>query len=73
MKSRDERKKEENDRYGDLVYDAWRSGRNPDAVSRDRFDDRLADGYYPDEISLEMVLPRRQRPEDQRDPDGRKE
>ena len=48
---------EEEKRFGDLVYDAWRAGKNPDSVSRDRYDDRLAEGYYPDEISLKDVLP----------------
>ena len=43
--------------FGDLCYEAWRCGRNPDAILQDRFDDRLAEGYYPDEISLDMVLP----------------
>lgn len=49
---------EDSKRFYDLVYDAWRSGRNPDSVSRDWFDDFRAQGYYPDEISLEMVYPK---------------
>jgi len=47
----------EDERFDDLVYDAWRAGKNPDSVSRDRYDDRLAEGFYPDEISLQDVLP----------------
>ncbi len=52
-----DRRQEENDRFNDLVYDAWRAGRNPDAVDRDRYDYRLCQGYYPDEISLNDVMP----------------
>ena len=47
----------EDEYFADLCDEAWRRGRNPDAVSRDRFDDRLAAGFWPDEISLDMVLP----------------
>ena len=43
--------------FYDLCYDAWRNGKDPDAVSIDRYDDRLADGYYPDEITLSMGTP----------------
>ena len=54
--------------FYDLVYEAWRNGRNPDAVREDRFDDYLACGYLPDEISLNMILPPRSvHPEDERE------
>lgn len=53
------RRRDEDERFYDLVYDAWRAGKDYDAVSRDRFDDKLSDGYYPDEITLDMVLPKR--------------
>ena len=45
--------------FYDLVYEAWMSGRNPDVVSEDRYDDLRAAGYYPDEISLGDVLPKK--------------
>ena len=48
--------KEDRDRFGDLVYDAWRFGKNPDRVSEDRYEDRRAQGYYPDEITLKDVI-----------------
>jgi hypothetical protein len=51
--------------FDDLVYEAWRRGRNPDLVSADRYDDRRAQGYYPDEITLDMVLPKRKKREDE--------
>lgn len=44
--------------FYDLCYEAWRNGKNPDAVSIDRYDARLADGYSPDEITLDMVYPK---------------
>jgi len=49
---------ENDEAFNDLVYAAWRSGRDPDAVSRDAFDDRLAAGSYPEEITLDDVLPK---------------
>jgi len=45
-------------KFYDLVYEAWMEGKDPDAVSIDRYDDKRADGYYPDEITLDMVYPR---------------
>ena len=50
-------------RFYDLVYDAWRSGRNPDAIDRDRYDDKRAMGFYPDEITLDDVCPKRKQEE----------
>jgi len=44
--------------FYDLVYDAWRSGKDPDAVSADLYEDYRNNGYYPDEISLGMVYPK---------------
>lgn len=35
--------------YGDAVYEAWRSGRNPDAVDYDRMDDDYYRGYEPEQ------------------------
>ena len=53
-KERDERKRKA---FFDLTYDAWRSGRNPDALSRDDFSGFMADGYAPEEITLNMMIP----------------
>ena len=44
--------------FYDLCYDAWWSGRNPDAVDMDRYNYYRAQNYYPDEITLDMMLPR---------------
>lgn len=41
--------------FYDKVYDAWRSGYNPDSVSEDMYDDCRSRGYAPDEISWEDV------------------
>jgi hypothetical protein len=39
----------------DACWEAWRSGRNPDAVDADRMDDDRARGYEPDEcVSREV-------------------
>ena len=45
------------DEFYDLVYEAWSCGCNPDNVDIDRYDSALADGYYPEEITLNMVYP----------------
>ena len=44
--------------FYDLVYDAWMQGKDPDMVSENRYDDLRSQGYYPDEISLNMVSPK---------------
>ena len=58
------RAKEELDRFGDLVYEAWRSGRNSDLVSEDRYDQMLDEGFYPDEIELKHIYPTKRGEED---------
>ena len=45
------------ERFGELVYDAWRSGRSPDQVSEERYDEMLASGYAPEEIQVVDVMP----------------
>jgi hypothetical protein len=47
--------------FYDLQYEAWRSGKNPDMVDPDKYDNLRSAGYYPDEISLGMVYPKKQR------------
>lgn len=37
--------------FGDVVYDVWRMGGNPDAIDRDDVEDDRADGYYADEAA----------------------
>ena len=55
-----------NDRFYDLCYDAWRSGKNPDSLSIDKYDAyQQVDGYYPDEITLEMMLPQQLKEEEE--------
>ncbi len=36
---------------GDVVYDVWRSGHNPDAIDRDRLSDRYYNGQDADEAA----------------------
>jgi len=45
--------------FHNLEYEAWRFGKNPDSLNPDRYDDLRSRGYYPDEISLDMMLPKR--------------
>ena len=37
--------RERDDAFGDAVYDAWRSGLDPDTVSRDRVCDDVDEGW----------------------------
>lgn len=34
---------------GDVIYELWRSGYNPDAISDDEIEDYYYDDYYPEE------------------------
>ena len=52
-------------RFHDLVYEAWRRGMNPDLVDKDAYDAATCNGYYPDEIVLDMVYPRAAKADDQ--------
>jgi hypothetical protein len=48
------------DYYGDMFYEVWRSGGNPDAIDPDRADDYKVAGYEPDEAAeCEMRRQRR--------------
>lgn len=51
--------------YYDLQYEAWRRGENPDRIDPDRYDDLKARGYYPEEITLEMMLPEKRKESDE--------
>ena len=50
--------RKEKERFDDLCYEAWASGRNPDDVSRDGFDSYIYKGCDFEDISLDMVLPK---------------
>lgn len=71
MRSRDEQRDKELRYEGDVSYDVWRSGGNPDRVDHDR----VIDGYYggrrAEDVAREEL--RRQRPppapEEHQDPD----
>jgi hypothetical protein len=51
--------KQDEDAFSELVYEAWMTGRNPDMVSRDNFNYARSRGFYPDEISLNSIYPKR--------------
>ena len=58
MRSYDERRKFE----GDVIYEVWLSGGNPDAVDYDRLDDYWYDGLDAYEASeRELQIQRRNR------------
>lgn len=48
------------DYFGDVVYEVWRSGGNPDAVDRDCTDECFYDRREPDECARDEL--RRQQP-----------
>lgn len=54
-----------NDNFYDCCYEEWRRGHNPDDLSMDRWDDLRAQGYYPDEISTDMLCPHKERGDDE--------
>lgn len=45
--------------WGDVIYETWRSGGNPDLVSDDCVEECRAEYFYPDECAEQEV--RRQR------------
>jgi hypothetical protein len=45
------------DAFYDKCYDAWMSGRNPDLVSEDQYDEMLSRGYEPEDISWRDCYP----------------
>ena len=47
-----ERREREREEYrGDVFYEVWRSGGNPDRIDDDRVNDRFYDGYQADECA----------------------
>jgi len=46
---------------GDVWYEVWRSGGNPDLVDDDRLDDCLDSGAYPEECAMSEVRRQRRR------------
>jgi len=60
MMSRD-RREEERQYHGDVEYEVWRSGGNPDLVDYDRVQDRFYDGQYPEQTASEELRRQRER------------
>lgn len=50
-------RREAEEEFGDLCYEAWRTGHDPNNVSRDDFDYMLSRGFSPDEIRLRDCIP----------------
>lgn len=61
---REQRREEERKYRGDVWYEVWRAGGNPDAISDDRMQDSRDAGYNSDEAaSMELRRQRRRREE----------
>lgn len=51
---------------GDVFYEVWASGRNPDAINMDRVDDMRYNGYSAEEAAASECRRMRQESEDRR-------
>lgn len=61
-KRREERREKERRYRGDVLYDVWRAGGNPDAIDYDRVSDSYRRGLDDDEAArVELRAQRRQR------------
>lgn len=47
--------REESRRFNDLWYDTWRSGKDPDRLSEDKYDLLLSKGFSCDEIDVKDI------------------
>ena len=61
MRSRDEQRKEQRRYEGDVSYDVWRNGGNPDRVDYERVIDGYYGGRQAEDVAREEL--RRQRPQ----------
>lgn len=61
MKTREEQREEQRRYEGDVSYEVWRGGGNPDRVDYDRVLDGYYDGRQASEVALREL--RRQRPQ----------
>ena len=55
-------RREAEDFRGDVIYDVWRSGGNPDLVDYDYVDDRRYDGCEADDVAAEELRRQRRTP-----------
>ena len=51
--------------WGDVVYETWRRGGNPDVVDRDVTSEHQDDGLYPDESARRILQSARRQHEAQ--------
>ena len=59
---------------GDVFYDVWRSGGNPDRIDYDRVEDSRWEGLYPEEAAYRELRSQRPRPATpERLPHGRRD
>lgn len=55
MRTREERREEERRYAGDVVYDVWRNGGNPDRVDLDRVQGHFDNGHESDHATRDEL------------------
>lgn len=60
MRTREEQREDRRQYEGDVVYEVWRNGGNPDAVNMDLLEDRYYEGVPANDAAASEI--RRQRP-----------
>lgn len=63
--ARRERRREEERQYrGDVFYNVWRNGGNPDRINYDRVSDSFRDGIYHEDAALREMRAQRPKPQE---------
>ena len=65
MRSREEREEEHRNYRGDVFYDVWRSGGNPDRVDYDRVRDCYYDGVRHEDCASSELWRQRPAPQEE--------
>ncbi len=68
MRTREERRREERRYEGDVVYDVWRNGGNPDHVDLDRIQDHFYNGDESTQATRDELRHQRPRPQEEEYP-----
>lgn len=67
MRSREEQRDEQRRFEGDVVYEVWRGGGNPDRINDDGLADAYYSGRYAEDVAAEELRHQRQRREPEED------
>ena len=65
MRTREERREEERRYEGDVVYNVWRNGGNPDRVNLDRVDEHFDRGDQSDQATRDELRHQRPKPQEE--------